>query len=295
MGFSNQERINMFTKALAAGVIDANSIAVWYETFFPFGFVLDQTAVWTQLSTVRQYPASNRTTARANVAGPLAGIVADFSLPAAAKRLTLVAGTNNSTYAAYSIYGDPSSPLLINWLLPQLVPQASGSPSNGYAIELYEGDPNAGGVLIPTTAGTTGTGVNKTVGWIFNYANGLLFLSDDFKASVTDPWIVGFQYIGTYAGTGGGGIVQGVEREEFAGSTFGFGSGISTKALGATPDTTAALRGIAELFRNGVADMELVPGSPTTKTEWRINGTTLEIGLDIRADGHTYRVVYPKT
>jgi hypothetical protein len=293
MGFTNQERINLFTKALAAGVIDANAIAVWFETFFPFSFILDAAQVWTEMPLLRANPAGNLATAQANAAGPLAGVVQDLSLPAAAIRLTLVAGTNNSTYAAYSTYGDPSSTLLRNWLLPQLVPQGSGAPSNGYAINLYDGDPAGAGVLISTTAGQTGTGVNKTSGWIFNYAQGLLFLSDDFKGSVSDPYIVGFRYIGSTAGSGGGGLLQGVERETFTAASFAPGPP-STKALGATPDTAAALDGIYELCRNGVADMDRVVGVPSTADEWRINGSNLEIGTDITSSGHLYRVVYPK-
>ena len=293
MGFTNQERINLFAKALQAGVVDANSIAVWYETFFPFSFVLDAAQVWTQLATVRSYPAANRATAQANAAGPLAGIVSDLSAPASAIRLTPVAGTNGSTYAAYTTYGDPSSALLKNWLLPQLVPQTSGAPSNGYGIELYDGDPATTGVLVPTSAGTTGTGVNKTVGWVVNYALGVLLLSDDFRASVSDPYIVGFRYIGTTAGSGGSGVLAGVTREKFAAATFASGPP-STHALSQTPDTNAALSGMYDLLRNGVSDMDEVGFSPATADQWRVNGSTLEIGTDITATGDTYTIVYPR-
>lgn len=211
MGFTTTERINLFTKALAAGVIDANSVAVWYETFFPFNFILDSALVWTDLSTVRANPAANLAAAQANAAGPLAGIVDDLSAPVDAIRLTNKAGANNSTFVAYSTYGDTSSPILNNWLLPQLVPQASGTPSIGYAIRLYNGDPNGGGTEVTASAGTTGTGVNKTVGWIYNYANGLLFVSDDFytETGITegtfDPYILGFRYIGATAESPAGG------------------------------------------------------------------------------------------
>ena len=108
-------------------------------------------------------------------------------------------GTNGSTWVAHSTYNDASSAVLTNWLLPQLVPQSSGVPSNGYAIRLYEGDPASGGTEISTTSGTTGTGDEKTVGWVWNYANGMLLLSDDFKGSVSDPYVVGFRYVGRTA------------------------------------------------------------------------------------------------
>lgn len=197
MGFSNQERINLLTKALAAGVLDANSFSVWYESFFPFRFINEGSTVWLELPTLRLYPAANLTVARANAALPaLATILEDISQPASAVRLTAVTGTNGSTWTAYNTYGDPSSDTKRNWVLPQLVSQANGMPSNGYSIRLYEGDPNAGGVEITTSAGTTGVGDEKTVGWIWNYANGMLLLSEDFKASVTNPYVLGFRYIG---------------------------------------------------------------------------------------------------
>ena len=64
MGFSNQEAINLNFAALAAGVIDANSSAVWFEKQFGFSFVLDANTVWTQLSSIPA--AGNLTTARNN-------------------------------------------------------------------------------------------------------------------------------------------------------------------------------------------------------------------------------------
>lgn len=206
MGFSGQEGLNLANKVLQGGVIDANPTAVWYETFFANNFIVDASSVWTALATIRQYPASTRAIAQQNVGGPLAGLVEDKTAFENAVRLTQVAGTNSSTWAAYSTHGNASSPLLKNWLLPQLVPQASGAPSNGYAISLYNGNPAAGGTLVTTTAGMSGSGETKSVGWVFNYAGGLLLLSADFRSQITDPWVVGFRYIGPTAGSGGGNL-----------------------------------------------------------------------------------------
>ena len=196
MAFTDRQKINMFTKALVAGVIDSESMAAWYESFFPFAFVMDSTKIWLQLDLLRANPAPNIPTARNNVIGPLDGVLQDYSQNADAIRLTLMSGSNGTTWVAYSVYGDYSSPILDNWLLPQLVPQADGSPSNGYGILLYNGDPNNGGTLISTTTGATGSGESASQTWIFNYANGLLFLSPDFTGTVNDPYIVGFRYIG---------------------------------------------------------------------------------------------------
>ena len=196
MGFSNQERINMNSKALAAGVIDANPVAQWYESRNAFSFIVNGDGVLTEFSSV--LPAGSLSVAQTNATNNPT-IIQDKSLVADAIRMTAVAGTNNSTWIAYSTYNDASSGVLKNWIQPQLVPQTSGASSNGYAIVLYDGDPNGGGTEVTTTDGTTGTGENKTVGWIFQYSTGILLLADDFKSSISDPYILGFRYIGATA------------------------------------------------------------------------------------------------
>jgi hypothetical protein len=207
MGFSNQARINLNSKALQAGVLDGNSASVWYETFFPFGFLLAGESVFTEMARLKALPAGNLATAQGNAASNT-DLIQDKSASANAIRLTLVTGTNQTTYAAYSTYNDTTSALLENWLLPQLVPQSTGAPSNGYSIRLFNGDPNAGGTEITTTDGTTGTGESKSVGWIWNYARGLLLLSSDFFTETSinpvtfDPYVNGFRYVGTTAGSG---------------------------------------------------------------------------------------------
>lgn len=196
MGFSNQERINFNSKALAASVVDANPVAQWYETRNPFVFMMSGTKILLQLSAIPVAP--NLATARTN-ATTNPTLLQDLSQNASAVRLTPVSGTNDTTYIAYNTYNTPSSGTLDNWMQPQLVLQSTGAASIGYAIQLYDGDPAGSGTLVTTTDGTTGTGQNKTVGWIFNYAGGLLFLSEDFKSSISNPYIVGFRYIGTTA------------------------------------------------------------------------------------------------
>ena len=230
MGFSNQERINLNSKALQAGVLDGNAAAVWYETFFPFSFQLDGDLVLTDLTTLRGLPAGNLATAQANAsANPT--LIQDKSANANAVRLTLVAGTNQTTYAAYSTYNDTTSAVLRNWLLPQLVPQNSGAPSNGYAIRLFNGNPASGGTEITTTDGGSGSGVNKTVGWVWNYAGGLLLLASDFfsatgiNAGTFDPYVLGFRYIGSTATSGGSGPSEatGTQFNAVAGETIALG------------------------------------------------------------------------
>jgi len=208
MGFSNQERINMNAKALAAGVLDSNPNAQWYETVFPFGFILNGSSIWTEMDDVKALPAGSLAVAQANAsANP--SLIGDRT--AAAVQLTAVPGTNNSTWAVYSVPGDTASPVIGNWIMPQHSIQANGLPSNGYSILLYNGDPAAGGAQITTTIGTTGTGDAKSVGWTFNYSTGMLLLSTDFFTlsgipSVSfHPWIKGFTYEGNTANDGGTG------------------------------------------------------------------------------------------
>ena len=193
MGFSNQERININSKSLAAGVFDANSVAQWYESRFPFQMLIKESSVLSELNSIPS--ANNLATARTNATNNPT-LIQDLSQNASAVRLTLVAGTNNSTYVAYQTYNDTSSTQLINWLQPQLIPQSNGVASIGYAIQLYDGNPSSGGTLITTSDGQTGSGDSATVGWIWNYANGMLILSNDFKATISDPYVVGFRYIG---------------------------------------------------------------------------------------------------
>lgn len=198
MGFSNQERINMLVKAFFSNVLDADATAAWYETFPSYSMIIDGSNAWTELSSV---PAAGTIAAARSNATANPTLIEDLSQNSDAVRLTLVGGTNDSTYIAYSTYGNTSSAVLTNWLVPQLVPQSSGAPSNGYSVQLYDGDPAGGGTLVTTTAGSTGAGENKTVGWIWNYARGMLLISADF--SVSDPYIVGFRYTGRTAQDGG--------------------------------------------------------------------------------------------
>lgn len=208
MGFTNQERINANTNALQANVLDANPASQWYEKRFTFEFALPSSKVYTELGSIPS--ASTLAQARTNASNNPT-IIEDLSQNADAVRLTAVTGTNDFTWVAYDTYNDPSSARIDNWLQPQAIPQSNGLPSNGYSISLYNGDPSSGGTLITTTDGQTGSGVNASVGWIWNYALGMLLISQDFftetgiNKSTFDPYVIGFRYIGQTATGGGGG------------------------------------------------------------------------------------------
>lgn len=211
MGFSNQERINANTNALQANVLDANPASQWYEKRFTFEFALPSNKVYTELGSIPS--ASSLAQARTN-AGNNPTIIEDLSQNSDAIRLTAVTGTNDFTYVAYDTYNDPSSARIDNWLQPQAIPQSNGLPSNGYSIALYNGDPSSGGTLITTTDGQTGSGINASVGWIWNYALGMLLIAQDFftqtgiNKATFNPYVTGFRYIGQTAGSGGGSASQ---------------------------------------------------------------------------------------
>lgn len=196
MAFTNQERINSYSQILQALVLGSPKQA-WYEAslFYESTMISDQVLDSGDVEILRNYPASNLIIARNN-ASLIPNILSDLSQPLNAIRLTPVPGTNGMVYVALSTYGDFSSERLKLWVQPQMIPQLSGIPSNGYAIRLFNGDPNSGGVEITTTQGTTGTGINKSVAWIPIASAGILILSEDFVSSVTNPYWLGFRYIG---------------------------------------------------------------------------------------------------
>lgn len=217
MPFTLEERVKIATKVLAAGVIDSFEDSQWYESRFSNAFKLLSSDIYSTNNTtgfgyVVNNPASNLADAQAAAAAS-PSVIEDWTQgdqayggsaiqggpgTGTAVRLTPVTGTSDafgfSTYVALVDYNDFSSARLDKWIKPQAAPLASGAPSIGYAVSLYEGDPNNGGTLISTAAGQGGTPAE--VGWFFNADAGLLFLAEDFRSTITDPYIVGFRYIG---------------------------------------------------------------------------------------------------
>jgi len=204
LGFSNQERINLTTKVLAANVIDANETSSWYESRLANEFVLRPENILTQLGLVPA--AATLSQAQTNaVLNPLiiqdassfsAAFSGTYNPGVTALRLTPIPGANGSTFVAYQTYNNFSSNRLKNWIQPQKHPQPSGVASIGYTVRVFQGDPFSGGVEILTSQGQTGTGENASVAWIWNYDQGLLFVSNDFRSTLNDPYILAFRYIG---------------------------------------------------------------------------------------------------
>jgi len=244
MGFSERELVNINAASLQANTFDSNASAVWYEKILSFQFVLPSGKIWTQISSIPAADTLNQ--ARTNAANNPT-IIEDLSQNADAVQLAEVPGTNKSTWACYGEVGGvptPGQPITANWILPQLVANSAGNPSNGYRIRLYNGDPNAAGVIVNPGDGQTGSGEEKSVAWVFNYASGTLLLSSDFytrtgiNQNTFDPYIVGFRYIGSTAGGGSGTIGGTISDTEIA---FGTGADQIGGESDFTYDTTNKL------------------------------------------------------
>lgn len=106
-------------------------------------------------------------------------------------KLTLVNGTNGRAWAAYNTYGDDTSGLKGDWLLPQLFGQ-------GYALRFFQdnGSGTAVGTEITTTQGA----------WVPSYKLGFIVLGTGHTAVdegwVTPLWVRVYRYIGQ-KGVGG--------------------------------------------------------------------------------------------
>ena len=98
-------------------------------------------------------------------------------------------------WLARSVQGNNTSPMVGDWIDTQF--------GSDYIINVYAGDPNAGG----TKLSAAGSGSNDT--WFFDYASGVLnFNGDAAPTAVTggaDIYLVGYRYTGTKGATGAGG------------------------------------------------------------------------------------------
>ena len=99
MGFSNQERINFNSKALAASVVDANPVNQWYETRNPFAFMLDGQKILLELASIPV--AANIGAARTNATNNPT-LISDLSSECGCSSIN-VGGRNKQLYL-YSVY-----------------------------------------------------------------------------------------------------------------------------------------------------------------------------------------------
>ncbi|RLC87096.1 MAG: hypothetical protein DRJ03_06955 [Chloroflexi bacterium] len=160
----------------------------WYEEDYTNDLIIKPSQIWGDYATL--LPAADLATAQANAAANPT-VIADYSAVADAIHLTPT--SNQKVFFATSTYGDMTTAMK-NWIMPQLVPQSSGLASIGYMIRLWNGDPNAGGTEIPTTAGKVGA----FTAWFMHFGSGAVVCSSDetIIANPNDVWMTGFQYVG---------------------------------------------------------------------------------------------------
>lgn len=243
MGFSQNDVRKLVFKVQAGNVIDADTGFYWYQSNLEnsptvkSGRIIDQTdwnvVLANQPTTANQGQAGSLSilTATGNAldgyVGNEWGTSTGFSpsdTPIGNRfstRMSLVVGSNPNTYVAYNTYNTPSSGRKDMWIGPASVNTSAGAKNDLYRIELWSGDP----VTDPTAAYVDqsiaeGTGGN-VAGWVFNYDQGLLLVSDDLINAVggtggnatypngTDFYIRGWRYIGATGGGGGGTGPQG--------------------------------------------------------------------------------------
>ena len=288
-GFSINEVNKLTFKVQAGGVIDASAGKRWYESTLAFEPNVKATErILTQYQSI---PPAATVTAAQSAAAANPTIIQDDSNPSNAIRLTQVYNLNNSTFVAYNTYNDPTSGFRRDWILPASRPQASGQPSDGYKITLWSGDPTGAPGSFAQVFPTLGQGSQpEYVGWVFNYDQGLLFISDYLQTLISNPtyaflfpggfnfYITGFRYIGTSGGGGGSAIeiedegvsvTTDVKKIDFTGTGVTVtGSGTGNENIevaitsGSGPQGTQGTQGIT-----GLQGTQGITGSGTQGTQ----------------------------
>jgi len=197
MAFSNTEKINNSDKLPLQIVGTANDVpgTLWsYNEAHGLSFITDPAKIWTEFSNIPG--ASTPAIADANVAAN------PTLLEKRSVHLSPEPTSNNRAWTAREVYADLNTPIYGSWVQPSLI-RDGGSPSPGYSIRLFDGDPGAGGTELPTTYLS---GAGGAPSWQWNYSMGVLVVSTDQSAAYAalDLWVEGYRYIGP---TGGGGAV----------------------------------------------------------------------------------------
>ncbi len=194
-GFQNQEKINSNFKNWF-GVLGTDNIGTGAKYYFnenyPHYLSTLATGVWVQ---------SDDIPVAANQADADAAVIANPTiLETRTVRLTLDNTSDSHAYEARSSYGDRTSTLYGQWVMPHLVYNAtSGTASWGYSVRLYHGNPSSGGVRIYSTSFM---GTDNEVSWGWSYTDGVLLVSElakeDFLSyyNTNGLWIVGYRYLG---------------------------------------------------------------------------------------------------
>ncbi len=284
MGFTASEIRKLTFKVQAANVIDADSGAFWYQSKLENSPAVKSERILTQYTVVKSNLPTGATyvdqiasletlvepgnvleniVGNAYSTGPAGTIISS--------RLSRVTLGLNNTWISYNTYNDPSSGPKDLWINPASVPAANGDPTQGYTIQLYSGDPNAGGVKITTSVGQDA----DEVGWVWNYDMGVLFLANNLITLIQgdaatypaglDFYVRGWRYVGT-TGAGSGGAVaieDGGVNVTTAVSKINFtGTGVTVTGSGTgNEDIEVAISGGLGSYTNATPTPQPFPGN----------------------------------
>ena len=238
MGFSLDDVKKLVFKVQAGNVIDADTNFFWYQSNLENSptvktdRLIDQTdwnVILVNQPTTANQGQPGSLSILTGAGGALNGYVGNewgtstgFSPNDSpignriSTRMSLVVGSNPNTYIAYNTYNTPSSGRKDMWIGPASVNTSAGAKNDLYRIELWSGDPatDPTAVYIDQSIAESG-GTGGVAGWVFNYDQGLLLVSDDLISTVggnignatypngTDFYIRGWRYIGATGGGGG--------------------------------------------------------------------------------------------
>ena len=283
MGFTASEIRKLTFKVQAANVIDADSGAFWYQSKLENSPAVKSERILTQYTVVKSNLPTGSTyldqvtslETLVNTGNVLENIVGNaYSTGPGgtiiSSRLSRVTAGLNNTWISYNTYNTPALGPKDLWINPASVPAANGDPTQGYTIQLYSGDPNAGGVKITTSVGQDA----NEVGWVWNYDMGVLFLANNLISFLTgnptypaglDFYVRGWRYVGT-TGAGSGGAVaieDGGVNVTTAVSKINFtGTGVTVTGSGTgNEDIEVAISGGLGSYTNSTQTPQPFPGN----------------------------------
>jgi len=194
--FSQDEKLAISEK-IALQITSTTSDKFWYNELFPSLPLVNPKNILTEMDTIPG--ASSLAQAQANV------IAHPTILEEITVHLTVDLTSNYCAFILTDTFGDMSTRIQ-NSISPALI-ETSGSPSYGYSVRLYDGDPDSGGVELTTGFMAGGDG---SPSWSFSYSMGVLFVSQDVASTFQTMYdnnglyVRVFHYIGETGGGGGG-------------------------------------------------------------------------------------------
>ena len=168
--------------------------------------------------------------------------------------------TGNRTFIARSTFGNQTASISGDWIDPSF--------GADYAVQVYKGDPNSGGVsLSPTGSGNSDE-------WFFDYSSGILnFNGTNVPSGITtsNVYLIGYKYLGAK------GVLPPAGRGDF---TSFIVSGLSTFTGNIDANADLDVDGRTELDITNISETLNVVGIATFANNIDANG-------DLDVDGRT--------